>query len=202
MATNKIYLATANAGKLRELQVKLPELDLVVVPDYQQVPETAGSFVENALIKARAMSARQSAPALADDTGLLVRALGDAPGLYSSRYAGDDADDAANRALLLENMQGITDRSAYFYCVLVLVRDPDDPCPLIGEAHWDGVIGTSEQGKYGFGYDSIFYPAMHNCSIAQMHPALKNSVGHRARAASFLCWQIERRAPELFKSKQ
>ena len=189
-ALGSIYLASGNSSKLDELQAQLPELNLQLAPDYQAPEENGASFVENALIKARTLARQQGAAALADDSGLLVEALDGAPGLYSSRYAGTNASDAQNRQLLLQRLQTITARAAYFHCTLVLLRGPEDPCPLIASGNWHGQIARQARGDNGFGYDSIFYLPDLACSAAQLESERKNKLSHRAQAVQALRAQL------------
>jgi XTP/dITP diphosphohydrolase len=144
--------------------------------------------VENAIIKARHASRLSGLPALADDSGLVVDALKGEPGIHSARYAGSNADreinDAANNALLLENLEQVPDedRTARFQCCLALVRHADDPMPLICQGSWEGRILFAEQGEHGFGYDPLFYVPEHDCASAELEPAVKNTISHRAMA--------------------
>lgn len=152
------------------------------------VPETGLTFVENALIKARHASAVTGLPALADDSGLIVDALGGAPGLYSARYAGSPTDAQANNAKLLDAMRAVPAerRSARFYAVIVLLRHPEDPQPLIAEGSWEGVITTEPRGTGGFGYNPVFLDPVHGLTAAEMDTALKNRLSHRAVALATL----------------
>ncbi|HCT99770.1 MAG TPA: non-canonical purine NTP pyrophosphatase, RdgB/HAM1 family [Methylococcaceae bacterium] len=186
LSSSSLVLASGNAGKIREFQALLPQYTLLTqnhfaVPD---VAETGLTFVENALLKARNAARYAQLPALADDSGLVVHALNDAPGIYSARYAGQGADDAQNIDKLLHALEGVPthDRHAYFFCVLVFLRHAEDPCPFIAQGRWDGVILTQAKGEFGFGYDPIFGVPSHHCSAAQLPPAIKNSLSHRAKA--------------------
>ena len=184
----KLVLASGNAGKLKELQALLAGLPLRIVPQRElgvaDAEETGLSFVENALIKARHASAGTGLPALADDSGLLVDALGGAPGLYSARYAGFPGNDAANNAKLLDALREVppAQRTARFYAVIVLLRHADDPQPLICEGSWKGCILQAPRGDDGFGYDPLFFDPAHGLTAAQMPPALKNTLSHRSIA--------------------
>jgi XTP/dITP diphosphohydrolase len=192
IALEKIVLASSNSAKLKELQDILITKKITLVPqsefDIPDAIEDGLSFVENAIIKARHASELSGLPALADDSGLVVDALGGAPGIYSARYAGLDKDresnDAANNALLLENLEQIPaeDRTARFQCCIALVRFPGDPMPLICQGSWDGFILFAEQGEHGFGYDPLFYVPEHSCASAELEPSVKNSLSHRAQA--------------------
>lgn len=188
----RLVLASGNAGKLAELQAMLADLPLEIVAQralgVDDVPETGTTFVENALIKARHASAVTGLPALADDSGLIVDALGGAPGLYSARYAGTPTDDAANNAKLLEALRNVPEdrRTARFYAVIVVLRHADDPQPLIAEGAWEGRILESPRGHHGFGYNPVFLDPEHGLTAAEMAPELKNRLSHRARALQAL----------------
>ncbi|WP_255350555.1 RdgB/HAM1 family non-canonical purine NTP pyrophosphatase [Luteimonas sp. FCS-9] len=187
-ARTRLVLASGNAGKPAELQAMLADLPLEIVPqralDVGDVAETGTTFVENALIKARHASAATGLPALADDSGLIVDALGGAPGLYSARYAGTPTDDAANNAKLLESLRDVPEdrRTARFYAVIVVLRQADDPQPLIAEGAWEGRILDAPRGHHGFGYNPVFLDPAHGLTAAEMPPELKNRLSHRARA--------------------
>ncbi|NJC00624.1 RdgB/HAM1 family non-canonical purine NTP pyrophosphatase [Xanthomonas arboricola] len=188
----QLVLASGNAGKLEELRAMLADLPLRIVAQGElgvdDVPETGLTFVENALIKARHASAVTGLPALADDSGLIVDALGGAPGLYSARYAGNPTDAQANNAKLLNAMRAVPAerRSARFYAVIVLLRHPEDPQPLIAEGSWEGVITTEPRGTGGFGYNPVFLDPVHGLTAAEMDTALKNRLSHRAVALATL----------------
>ncbi|MBB3844501.1 RdgB/HAM1 family non-canonical purine NTP pyrophosphatase [Xanthomonas arboricola] len=188
----QLVLASGNAGKLEELRAMLADLPLRIVAQGElgvdDVPETGLTFVENALIKARHASAVTGMPALADDSGLIVDALGGAPGLYSARYAGSPTDAQANNAKLLDAMRAVPAerRSARFYAVIVLLRHPEDPQPLIAEGSWEGVITTEPRGTGGFGYNPVFLDPLHGLTAAEMDTALKNRLSHRAVALATL----------------
>jgi XTP/dITP diphosphohydrolase len=192
----RLVLASGNAGKLAEFNAMLAHLPYEIVPQkelgVQDVPETGLTFVENALIKARHAATVTGLPALADDSGLIVDALGGAPGLYSARYAGSPTSDAANNAKLLAAMREIPDgqRSARFYAVIVLLRHPEDPQPLIAEGAWEGRIARELRGDGGFGYNPLFLDPDHGLTAAEMDAALKNRLSHRARALAQLHEQL------------
>ncbi|MEH6364712.1 MAG: RdgB/HAM1 family non-canonical purine NTP pyrophosphatase [Pseudomonas marincola] len=182
----QLVLASHNAGKLKELQAMLGEsVQVRSVGEFSSLePEETGlSFIENAILKARNASRVSGLPALADDSGLAVDFLGGAPGIYSARYA-DGQGDAANNAKLLEVMREVPDaeRGAQFVCCLALVRHADDPLPIICEGLWHGSILHQPQGANGFGYDPLFWVAERHCSSAELSPADKNQLSHRARA--------------------
>lgn len=183
-----LVLASGNAGKLVELRAMLDGLGVSIVPQRElgvdDVPETGTTFVENALIKARHAAKVTGLPALADDSGLIVDALDGAPGLFSARYAGSPTDDAANNAKLLQALGGlpVARRSARFYAVIVLLRHADDPQPLIAEGSWEGRILDAPRGHNGFGYNPVFLDPVHGLTAAEMEPAQKNRISHRAQA--------------------
>lgn len=186
----ELVLASHNAGKLKELQAMLGDRVRVrSVGEFSQVePEETGlSFVENAILKARNAARLSGLPALADDSGLAVDALGGAPGIYSARYA-DGQGDAANNAKLLEALKEVPDaeRTGQFVCVLALMRHADDPLPILCEGLWPGRILHAAQGEHGFGYDPLFQPDGEAVSAAELAPAEKNQRSHRARAMAQL----------------
>ncbi|HBK44894.1 MAG TPA: non-canonical purine NTP pyrophosphatase, RdgB/HAM1 family [Xanthomonadaceae bacterium] len=189
---NRIVLASGNAGKLRELQAMLADLPYAIVAQKElgvdEVPETGLTFVENALIKARHACRATGLPALADDSGLIVDALGGAPGLYSARYAGSPTDDAANNAKLLEALHGVPAerRTARFYAVIVLLRHPEDPQPLIAEGSWEGTILEAPRGSNGFGYNPVFLDPASGLTAAEMDAHAKNRLSHRGKALAAL----------------
>lgn len=185
-----VVLASGNTGKLHELGETLSPLGMTLTPQAKfgvaDVEETGLSFVENAIIKARAASLHTGLSAIADDSGLEVDQLSGAPGIYSARYSG--AGDVANNALLLQELDAIpqAQRSARFQCVLVYMRHAMDPTPLVCQASWEGFILFEPQGDHGFGYDPLFYIPEHNCSAAQLPADLKNRISHRAKASALL----------------
>lgn len=184
----KLVLASGNAGKLAELRELLGDggFELHAQSEFgvRDVEETANTFVENALLKARHAAHATGLPALGDDSGLCVDALGGAPGLYSARYGGVHGDAARNTERLLRELQDVPEarRGARFYCVLVLLRSADDPQPLIAEGQWRGRILDAPRGTLGFGYDPVFFDPDHGCSAAELDPALKNRISHRGQA--------------------
>ena len=184
----RLVLASGNAGKLRELTDMLNPLGWSVRPqgdwDVPEAVEDGLSFIENALIKARHASRLTGIPALGDDSGLVVDALNGEPGIYSARYAGHDADDAANNRKLLEALDGVSDsaRSAHFYCAMALVRHAFDPAPLLAIGKWDGRIAQRPRGSGGFGYDPLFLVPGLNCTSAELSPEQKNRLSHRGQA--------------------
>ncbi len=188
----KLVLASSNRGKLDELRALLSDtaVDLVVQSDLgmSDADETASTFIENALIKARHACSATGLPALADDSGLCVDALQDAPGLYSARYAGAHGDSGANIDKLLDAMKNVPDarRGAHFYCVLVMLRHVRDPLPLIVEGRWRGTILAARRGNGGHGYDPVFLDPSLGQSAAEMAPDLKNRTSHRGQALALL----------------
>ena len=187
---SELVLASHNAGKLKELQAMLgAHVRVRSIGEFSSVePEETGlSFVENAILKARHAARVSGLPALADDSGLAVDALGGAPGIYSARYAGGGGD-AANNAKLLEVLRDVPDdqRSAQFVCALALVRHADDPLPIICEGLWHGTILHAPRGEHGFGYDPLFWVPERECSSAELAPVDKNRLSHRARAMALL----------------
>ena len=185
-----VVLASGNAGKLRELSDLLAPLHVELKPQTDlgvpDAEETGLTFVENAIIKARAAAKHTGLPAIADDSGLEVDHLGGAPGIYSARYSGGG--DAANNRRLLQELGELptAQRSARFQCVLVYLRHTLDPSPLICQASWEGSILFEPCGDQGFGYDPLFYVPEFDCSSAQLPRDVKNRVSHRARASALL----------------
>jgi XTP/dITP diphosphohydrolase len=188
----KLVLASSNAGKLRELRELLDGngIELIAQGDLGvgDADETASTFVENALLKARHAARATGLPALGDDSGLCVDALGGAPGLYSARYAGHHGDAAANIIKLLDALKDVPPprRTAHFYAVIVLLRHPDDPQPVIAEGTWSGQILDAPRGTGGFGYDPVFFDPEHGAAAAELDPVLKNGISHRGRALAAL----------------
>lgn len=190
-----VIFASGNAGKVTEMQQLLTPVgfQLKSLKDFglSGAEETATSFVENALIKARAAAHSARLPSIADDSGLVVPALNGAPGVYSARYAGEDGNDTANNAKLLEQLSNQEDRRAYFFCCLVFLQHPSDPTPKIAFGRWHGEILRQPQGDGGFGYDPLFYVADQSATAAQMNPALKNELSHRGKACQALLAQLQ-----------
>lgn len=189
----RLIIASHNPGKIREFQAVLghrwqvrPQAEMGV----GDVEETGSTFVENALIKARHACAQTHSAALADDSGLVVPALGGAPGLRSARYSGGDDD--ANNALLLKNMAALEpeDRAAFYVAVVVLLKHAEDPTPLIAEGRWHGRIATAPRGTGGFGYDPLFVPDGYEQHAAELPSEEKNRVSHRALAVQQLLQQL------------
>ena len=190
----EVVIASGNAGKLREFATLLEPLHFTVHSQahygIEPAPETGCTFVENALEKARHASRLSGCAAIADDSGLVVPALGGAPGIYSARYAGAQASDADNNTKLLDACRNLTDRSAYFYCALVFLRNPEDPAPLIATAAWHGTLLEAPQGDNGFGYDPLFWVDAQGATSAQLAPELKNQLSHRGQATRALLAQL------------
>jgi len=188
----RVVLASGNAGKLRELQALLADWPHALVSQralgVEEVEETGKTFLENALIKARNAAAVSGLAAIADDSGLAVDALGGAPGIFSARYAGAEGDDAANNAKLLAALEAVPReaRGASFVCVMVFLHHPEDPVPVVAQGLWRGRILDAPRGANGFGYDPLFLVPGHDRTAAELEPAVKNRVSHRALAAGRL----------------
>ncbi len=192
--SSKIILASGNRGKLKEFDHILKPLNFQVIPQSEynisEVAETGLSFIENALIKARHAAKYCQPPALADDPGLVVPALNGEPGIYSARYAGEEATDQSNIEKLLNQLEGIADRQAYFYCALVYVRHELDPTPIIATGQFWGEISHQPQGEQGFGYDPVFYLKDYQATAAEIERDEKNQISHRAIASRALLKQL------------
>ena len=193
----KVVLATGNKKKVEELNALLADVNYTVVPqsefNVESVPETGTTFVENAIIKARHAARITGLPAIADDSGIEVDALLGRPGVYSARYAGEDASDQDNLEKLLEEMNGVPAvlRTARYWCVLVYMRHADDPTPIICQASWEGTLATEPAGENGFGYDPIFNVPDLDCTAAELDPATKNSLSHRGKALAQLAEALQ-----------
>ena len=197
----KVVLASNNAGKLKEFSAILSKAGINMVAQGElgvpEAEEPYATFVENALAKARHASRHTGLPALADDSGLCVHALGGAPGVYSARYAamaGGEKSDAANNRRLVEQLAHQADRSASYVAVLVYVNAADDPRPLIAEGVWPGQIVDAPRGAHGFGYDPHFYLPEQGLTVAELEPARKNVLSHRAQALQVLLRAFRERA--------
>jgi len=195
----RLVLASNNTKKAKELADLLAPLGIEVLAqsafDVPEAEEPHPSFVENALAKARHAAALTGLPALADDSGLCVPALGGEPGVLSARYAGEPKSDARNNARLVERLASAADRRAYFYSVIVLLRRADDPRPLIADGTWHGTILEAPRGENGFGYDPLFYLPELEQTAAGLDPALKNTLSHRGAAMRHLLERLQREAP-------
>lgn len=194
MSPRQIVLASNNAGKLREFAALFEPLQIEVLPqsalDIPEVAEPHMTFVENALAKARHAARMTGLPALADDSGLCVVALGGEPGVHSARFAGEPKSDARNNEHLLERLREVADRRAHYACVLVLVRHAADPQPIIADGDWHGQILTAPRGDGGFGYDPLFYIPELEQTAAELAPALKNTLSHRGAAFRHLAGRL------------
>lgn len=185
---NKIVLASGNAGKVREINKLFAGRGIEIIPqsefDVAEVAETGTTFVENAIIKARHAAKCTGLPAISDDSGIEVDALDSRPGVYSARYAGENASDQDNNALMLKELSGVPDaeRTARYQCLIVFMRSHTDPVPLITQGSWQGRILHAPQGDGGFGYDPIFYVPTHDCSGGELPLEVKNTLSHRAIA--------------------
>ncbi|MDO9220964.1 MAG: RdgB/HAM1 family non-canonical purine NTP pyrophosphatase [Thiobacillus sp.] len=183
---SKLVIASGNAGKLREIARILAPLDIQAVPQSEfnvpDCPEPHVTFVENCLAKARHASAHSGLPALADDSGICVEALGGAPGVYSARYAGEPKSDQRNNEKLIAALAGEANRRAHYTCVMVYVRHPDDPEPIISEGRWHGEIIDTPRGENGFGYDPYFLVPQFGKTGAELDQDTKNAISHRGQA--------------------
>jgi XTP/dITP diphosphohydrolase len=191
----QIVLASNNAGKLREFAQMLAKVDIEVLPQaHFNIPEAEEphvTFVENALAKARHAARLTGLPALADDSGICVRALGGAPGVYSARFAGEPKSDARNNQKLIADLQGQADRRAHYVAVLVFVHHADDPQPIICEGEWHGEIIDTPRGEGGFGYDPYFLVPDLNQTAAEISAAEKNQRSHRGKALAQLMERLK-----------
>lgn len=191
----KLVIASGNPGKLREIH------DILTPHGFELYPQTAfnvpeaeephSTFIENALAKARQASHYSGLPALADDSGICVPILQNTPGVHSARYAGEPRSDARNNQKLLIELENYTDRSAYYYCVIVCVRHELDPCPVIAEGIWHGEIAYNLKGRNGFGYDPLFVVPEIGLTAAEMDADIKNQYSHRGKALQELVRKLE-----------
>jgi len=182
----RLVLASSNAGKLREFEALLAPLGMEVVPQASlgvtEAEEPHGTFVENALAKARHASRRTKLPALADDSGICVESLGGEPGVHSARFAGEPRSDARNNEKVVELLADKDNRRAHYYCVVVLMRHSEDPEPVIAEGSWAGEIVAQPRGTSGFGYDPHFFLRDFGKTAAELDPEQKNLLSHRGKA--------------------
>jgi len=189
-ALKQLVLASNNPGKIREISAILAPLAIEVIPQAQfnipEADEPHGTFIENALAKARHASAASGLPALADDSGICVDALEGAPGVYSARFAGEPKSDERNNQRLLELLAHTDNRAARYYCVIVLLRHADDPQPLIAEGEWHGEVLRARRGTGGFGYDPLFLDPALGLTGAELPMEKKNRVSHRGKALALL----------------
>lgn len=204
----KLVVATENKDKLKEIESYLTSLPITLIPqsafNVPKVNEKGLSFVENAIIKARMAAKYSDLPSVADDSGLAVDALGGAPGIYSARYAGEDARAEDNIKKLLSAIATLTgeERRARFHCAIAFVRHYNDPIPIICQAQWEGRLLTKPQGCNGFGYDPIFFLPNLNCTAAELDPKHKNQISHRAKALHEFTEKLKLLYPQLSQSKQ
>lgn len=193
-----VVLASGNKGKLAELSAMLEPLGFDVKPqsdfNVEDAEETGLSFIENAILKARHAAKATGMAALADDSGIAVPALGGAPGIYSARYAGEHGNDGGNIDLLLQNLDGESNRAAFFYCAIAYVTHADDPTPLIATGAWHGEILQARQGEGGFGYDPVFFDPELKLSAAELSREDKAARSHRGQALRALVSQLNERA--------
>jgi XTP/dITP diphosphohydrolase len=191
----RLVLASSNGGKLREFRRLLTPLGIEVIAQaelgIEEIAEPHHTFVENALAKARHASRLANLPALADDSGMCVDALGGAPGVQSARFAGEPVSDARNNAKLVEQLAGIADRRAHYYCMLALMRHGDDPEPILAEGRWEGMIIDLPRGGGGFGYDPHFLDAETGLTGAELPLERKNDLSHRGKAIRSLVARLE-----------
>jgi XTP/dITP diphosphohydrolase len=191
----QLVLASNNPGKVREIGQMLVPVGIDVVPQaalgVPEADEPHPTFIENALAKARHAARFTGLPALADDSGICVIALDGAPGVHSAHFAGKPRADERNNQYLLQRLAGRRDRRAHYYCVMVLMRHGDDPQPLIGEGEWHGEILDSPRGSGGFGYDPLFFDPLLGMSGAELDPAQKNQVSHRAKALAAVVTRLK-----------
>lgn len=194
--TQQVVLASANKGKIAEIQAILKQqaIEVISQSDFNvpDIAETGTTFIENAIIKARHASAIAGLPAIADDSGIDVDALNGKPGVYSARYAGLPSNDQNNTNKLLQALADVPKelRTARFHCVMVFMAHKNDPSPLIGHGVWEGSITIEKSGHNGFGYDPIFYVPEQDCTSAQLDSNIKNTLSHRAQALKKLMPQI------------
>ncbi|GAB3410225.1 RdgB/HAM1 family non-canonical purine NTP pyrophosphatase [Massilia agilis] len=193
--TQRLVLASNNAGKLKEFAQLLAPIGFELHPQGEfNVPEAEepyATFVENALAKARHAARLTGLPALADDSGVCVNALGGAPGVYSARYAGEPKSDARNNEKLVAELAAHADKTAYYYCVLVYVRHADDPQPVIADGMWRGEMVDTPRGDGGFGYDPYFLVPSLGKTVAELAPETKNAMSHRGQALRALVEKLK-----------
>lgn len=197
-ALTKLVIASNNKGKLHEIRSLLGHLAIEVVPQSEfetpEVEEPYHTFVENALMKARHASQHAGLPALADDSGICVNALNGDPGIKSARFAGEPKSDQRNNQKLVDMLENQADRSAYFYCVIVLLRHVDDPQPIIVDGIWQGEIILEPKGQGGFGYDPYFYLPELGKTAAELSAEQKNRISHRGKALARLAEYMQRQS--------
>jgi len=190
----QLVLASNNPGKIREISAILAPLAIEVIPQAQlnipEADEPHGTFIENALAKARHAAVASGLPALADDSGICVDALDGAPGVYSARFAGDPRSDERNNQRLLELLALSDNRTAHYYCVIVVLRHVDDPQPLIAEGEWQGEVLRAPRGTGGFGYDPLFLDPRLGLTGAELPMEKKNRISHRGKALTLLAERL------------
>jgi len=183
-----ILIASHNSGKIEEIRFLLSDLPFKLLSqnelDLDPIAETGSTFAENAALKARYAAQQSGYPTIADDSGLSIDALNGAPGICSSRYAGEQATDFDRIQKVLTELAGVPDerRTAHYHCAIAWVQDPTKPEPILFESSWSGRILHESHGHQGFGYDPIFYIPSHRCSVAELDPYIKNKISHRAMA--------------------
>jgi XTP/dITP diphosphohydrolase len=193
----RIVLASNNAGKVREINEMLAGHTVRILSQSEfnvpGVAETGLTFIENALLKARNAARYTELPAIADDSGIELDALGGRPGIYSARYAGKGASDADNLLKLIDDVKKLPEekRQCRFVCLMVYLRHAQDPIPLIAEGLWEGIAVTTPSGTNGFGYDPMFYVPTHHCTSAALTPEIKNKLSHRGQALRSLVAQLQ-----------
>lgn len=194
----RIVLASGNAGKVREINKLFAGTDIEVIPQSEfnvpDVPETGTTFVENAIIKARHAAEYTGLPAISDDSGIEVDALDARPGVYSARYAGENASDEDNNNKMLEELKDVpeSERTARYHCLIVFMRSPADPVPIITQGSWEGRILEAPTGEGGFGYDPIFYVPTHGCSGGELPLEVKNTLSHRSIALNAMLEEFKK----------
>jgi len=197
VTSNKIVLASGNAGKVREIDQLLEGLNLKVIPqsdfDVPEIEEIGLTFVENAILKARNAAHHTGLPAIADDSGIAVDALQGRPGIYSARFAGVGASDKDNLLKLIDMIKPFPEeqRTAQFICSMVYLRHEHDPVPIITHGIWEGQLVTEPKGENGFGYDPVFYVASKQCTSAELPPEVKNKLSHRGQALMQLLGKLK-----------
>ena len=197
MSTSPIIIASGNAKKIREMNELLIKFNLQAISQQEfgitDAEETGLTFMENALLKARHAAKQTGKPAIADDSGLCVPALGGAPGIYSARYSGKHGDDKANNDKLLQNLSNLEKRNAYYVCAIAYLHHPEDPLPILAQGLWYGEILLDGRGTNGFGYDPLFYIPQLGKTAAEMEAEEKNRISHRALALANFAQQYSER---------
>ena len=201
----KLVVASSNPGKLREISHLLAPLNIEALPqslfNVPDADEPHCTFLENALAKARHASQHTGLPALADDSGICVNALGGNPGVLSARYAGEPRSDERNNQKLVDMLKGQANRKAHYYCVMVLVRSPEDPQPIIADGAWQGEIQFNPRGEGGFGYDPYFYLPDLGKTAAELSMGQKNRISHRGKALARLVKRVREELREEIRGR-